>query len=302
MPRDAAPSAALPAAAARPALLLGVLYMAGFSVLAPAHDVSAKLAALTLPVAVVVFARFAVQGAVLAAATGAGWGRWPARADWGWHVLRGALMCGATGLFFAALPHMRVAEAVAIYFVMPLILTALAALLLREVVTPRQWAACLAGFGGVMLIVQPGFAEVGAPALYPLGTALLFALYMLLTRKLSPGCDAVGMQALAGLVGAALSGAVLIAGTFGAFEMRWPVGAEWAFLAGAGGFATLAHLCITVSLRHAPASAVAPVQYLEIAFAALYGWWVFAEAPGPLAWVGIAVVSAAGLAVITRRG
>ena len=289
------------AATALPPVLLGTLWMVGFSVLAPAHDVSAKLAALTLPVAMVVFARFAVQAVVLGAVTAAGGGRLPPRRDLRLHLLRGALMTGASTLFFAALPHMRVAEAVAIYFVMPLILLALAALVLGETVGPRRWAACLAGFMGALMIVQPGFVEVGAPALYPLGTALLFALYMLLTRHLSPGCDAAGMQLVAGLTGTALTALALVAGALGAFELRWPAGEEWLWLAGAGLFATVAHLCITLSLRHAPASVVGPVQYLEIGVAALYAWWVFGEAPAPLAWAGIAVVAGAGLYVIARE-
>ncbi|MEM1315583.1 MAG: DMT family transporter, partial [Pseudomonadota bacterium] len=205
--------------------------------------------------------------------------------------------------FFAALRRMPLADAIAIFFVEPLILTALSAALLGEKVGWRRWTACAVGFAGVLLVVRPNFAAAGPAALFPLGTALFFAFYLILTRRLSPRTDAIPMQLLAGLSGAAVIGLALILGEGSGtdFDPRWPEGREWAFLLGLGVFSTVSHLCVVLSLRHAPASVVAPVQYLELATAALYGWAVFGDLPAPMAWLGMTIVAGSGLYVWHRE-
>ncbi|MEC9433305.1 MAG: DMT family transporter [Pseudomonadota bacterium] len=284
--------------------VLGVLYMIGFCVTGPMIDISAKLAAATLPVGVIALARFVTQSTLLCA--------WlilrpepmpPLRALPA-HFARGALIAGATMFFFAALRHMPVPDAMAIFFVEPMVLTLLGAALLREQVGWRRYLGCAIGFAGALLIIQPSFEEVGVPALYPLGTAACFALYMILTRRLGQQGGVAPMQALAGISGGIVTALALWAGAGTGnphFDPVWPEGAEWALLAGVGLFATLSHILIVLALRHAPASVAAPVQYLEIVFAALYSWWVFREFPDLLTWAGIAVVAGSGLYVLHRE-
>lgn len=284
-------------------ILLGIGYMAAFAIIAPGLDVFAKLAAATAPLGVIVLSRFIVQAVLLGGVTLLLRRPMPERADLPLHALRGALIAAATLMFFAALRRMPLADAIAIFFVEPLILTALSALLLGEKVGWRRWTACGFGFLGVLMVVQPNFADAGASALFPLGTAVCFASYLILTRRLSPRTDPFPMQLLAGLSGGAVIGAALLIGQGSGtdFDPRWPLGDEWGLLLGLGVFSTVSHLCVVLSLRHAPASVVAPVQYLELASAAFYGWVVFGDVPVPAAWAGMAIISASGLYVWHRE-
>jgi S-adenosylmethionine uptake transporter len=273
--------------------VLGVVFMMGFCVAGPGIDITAKLAAQTVPVGMVVLGRFATQSALLGAAMLLFRAEMPKARDLPWHFLRGALIAGATLCFFSALRHMSVPDAMAIFFVEPMILTLLGGWILRERVGWRRYAGCAVGFAGALLIIQPSFEEVGVPALYPLGTALFFALYMMLSRRMSQEGGVLAMQFLAGLSGAAVISVALWFGEGSGsvhFDPEWPQGAEWALLAGVGIFATLAHMMV-----------VAPVQYLEIVFAAIYSWFVFREFPDALTWAGIAVVAGSGLYVLHRE-
>lgn len=284
--------------------VLGVLFMIGFCVTGPGIDITAKIAAQSLPVGLIVLGRFTVQSALLGPVMLARGERLPPLSALPLHFARGALIAGATLCFFSALRHMSVPDAMAIFFVEPMILTLLGAWFLGETVGWRRYVGCAIGFAGALLIIQPSFEEVGVPALYPLGTALFFALYMMLSRSMSQQGGVMTMQFLAGISGAAVIGVALWVGDGSGsehFDPRWPVGLEWALLFGVGAFATLAHLLIVMAVRHAPASVVAPVQYLEIVFAAIYSWFVFREFPDLLTWTGIAVVAGSGLYVLHRE-
>ncbi|MGM0584008.1 MAG: DMT family transporter [Pseudomonadota bacterium] len=284
--------------------VLGVAFMIGFCVVGPGIDITAKLAAQTVPVGVVVLGRFVTQSTLLGVAMLAMRAPLPPARELPLHFARGALIAGATLFFFSALRHMSVPDAMAIFFVEPMILTLLGGWILGETVGWRRYLGCAVGFGGALMIIQPSFEEVGSPALYPLGTAVCFALYMMLSRRMSQGGGVLTMQFLAGIAGAVVISAALWAGEGSGsvhFDPRWPEGIEWALLAGVGTFATLAHLLIVMAVRHAPASVVAPVQYLEIVFAAIYSWFVFREFPDLLTWAGIAVVAGSGLYVLHRE-
>ena len=284
--------------------VVGVLYMIGFSVIAPGLDVFAKFAAASVPVAVVVFARFAVQTVLLGVVAGVRRRPMPALRDLPLHGLRGMTIAGATLFFFAALKHMPIADAIAIFFVEPMLVILLSAIVLGEKAGMRRYIGCGVGFFGALLVIQPSFENVGVPALYPLGTAACFAVYLLLTRSLSQRTDVVTLQLLAGLAGGAVIGVALWIGEgtgSATFDPRWPQGTEWGLLFGVGLCATLSHLLIVMALRHAPASVVAPVQYLEIASASIYGFWFFGDLPDAIAWVGIAIVVGSGLYVLHRE-
>ncbi len=145
---------------------------------------------------------------------------------------------------------------------------------------------------------------MGTPALLPLGVAVVFAVFMLLTRRISRAIGPMELQAINGLIGAALllPLAVLAEGSgLAEFDPMMPEARALWLLAGIGVLGTGAHLALTWSLRFAPTSTVAPMQYLEIPFAVLIGLAMFGELPGPLAFAGIAVVMAAGLYIIYRE-
>lgn len=283
----------------------GVLLFIGFAVTAPAIDVFAKLATAHLPAAEITLGRFAVQSLALLpiVALRRAFRRMDA-IEALQHAARGVLMAAATVFFFAALKHMPIADAIAIFFVEPLILTLLSGLLLGEDVGWRRYAACAVGFGGALLVIQPSFAELGWISALPLGTAACFAFYLVLTRHMSGRVDPFAMQAYSGVAGLIAVALVLwaFAGTGDAtFDPVWPSAVALWLVLGVGVAATFSHLMIVYATRHAPASVLAPLQYLEIVAATAFGYWIFGDFPTPLKWLGIAIIIGSGLFVFARE-
>lgn len=300
-------AAALKTAAAEAdrTVVTGVILMICFSLFAPLIDVFAKLATAEMPAAQIAFARFACQTLLLApvAALRGGFTRLSPR-EAAMHGARGALIAAATILFFSALKYMPIADAMAIFFVEPMILTLLGGLLLGEAIGWRRYAACAVGFGGALIVIQPSFAEVGWPSVLPIGTALCFAFYLILTRHLAQRGDAVAMQVYAGISGAVILGIALwLADGTGlpAFDPVRPTRYGMMLVIGVGVAATVAHIFIAFAFQKAPASVLAPLQYLEIVTATLAGYLVFGDFPEPVKWIGIAIIVASGLFIFARE-
>lgn len=283
--------------------LSGVAMMGGFCAVGPGIDIFAKLATAEVATPVIALARFAVQCALLGALLLAMRGlRRPTRPDLLIHAGRGALIALATLFFFTALTELPVADAMAIFFVEPMILTLLSGPVLGERIGWRRYAACAVGFGGALLVIQPSFQEVGWVAAAPLGTALCFAFYLILTRRITQRAGLIEVQFWAGLFGAAtLAIGMLAAGDLiGGGLAAPPASALW-MLAGVGLCATVAHLLLTGAFARAPASVLAPFQYLEIVGAVAFGYLVFGDFPDPLKWLGVAIIVGSGLVILRRE-
>ena len=282
----------------------GIALMLAFCALAPLLDVSSKLAAATVPVGQIVAARFVVQGALMlpvALAFRLPWGT--DRRTLGLTVLRAVLLGLSTFCFVAAVRVMAIADALAIAFVEPFILLLLGHLVFGDEVGPRRIAACLVGFGGALLVIQPSLAAFGRVALLPLGTAVCFALYMLVTRRMR-GLHPVTMQLHTSLAGSAICLPLLAAGALSGvpdLRLAMPEGAAWLWLFGVGFWAAVSHMCMTWALRLAPSATLAPLHYCEIVVAVGLGYAVFADFPGALTWAGIAVICGSGLYVVRRE-
>ena len=292
-----------PGTADRP--VLGVMLMLGFCAMAPLGDASAKALGATMTLGQLLLVRFAIQAAVLTpviVVTG-GTFRMNGRLLQ-LTAIRTVLHIIGIGAMFTALQFLPLADAIAIAFVMPFIMLLLGRFALGEEVGRRRIAACAVGFAGTLMVVQPSFAEVGAPALLPLLVAVIFALFMLVTRQMAKEVDPISLQAVSGAMATVLLGG-LVLGLGDAvpkgFAMKWPDGAEWALLLAVGLLGTVAHLLMTWSLRFAPSATLAPMQYLEIPFATVVGWAAFGDLPNGLAAVGILVTIAAGLYIIWRE-
>ena len=156
----------------------GILQLCFAMLLVPVLDVFAKLLGRTLDPVQVTFMRFVMQ--ILLLTPFVVWGRlWTIpKGTFGMQFARGVLLAIATACFFAALQHLPLAEAIAIYFVQPLLLTAISALFLGETVRLRRILAIAIGLTGVMVILQPSLILFGWPALLPLITALAMACYV----------------------------------------------------------------------------------------------------------------------------
>nr|WP_321253682.1 DMT family transporter [uncultured Ruegeria sp.] len=285
--------------------VLGIILMLGFCMLAPLGDAMAKLLGETTPIGILVFTRFAVQALILiplVALTGRPW-RLRGRILKLTVIRTGLHILGITAMF-SALQFLPLADAIAIAFVMPFIMLLLGRFVLDEEVGIRRLLACVVGFAGTLLVIQPSFAQVGAPALLPLIVAVVFALFMLVTRQIAKETDPVSLQAVSGAMATLILLPVLTLGSaIDVPELTFSLpdkDAVWLLL-GIGVLGTAAHLLMTWSLRYAPSATLAPMQYLEIPVATVFGWLIFHDLPNGIAALGIGITMAAGLYVILRE-
>ena len=283
----------------------GIVLMIIFALIAPGIDIFAKLATQTIPPGEVAFSRFVVQFVLLLPIVlwrGALGGQ--TLFTLGSHALRGLLIGIATVCFISAIQKMPVADAISIFFVEPMIVTILGGVLLGEKVGWRRYLACLVGFIGAMIVVRPSFDELGWVALLPIGTAFAFSFYLLLTRHLAPREDPFAMQSYAGIFGGLFVGTALWLGSGTGspiFDPVWPDAYGWFLMIGVGVVATISHLFLVFAFRKAPASVLAPLQYLEIVAATVFGYLVFNDFPDALKWLGIAIIIASGLFIFWRE-
>ncbi|MEM9061579.1 MAG: DMT family transporter [Pseudomonadota bacterium] len=282
---------------------LGIVLMLAFCVLAPLGDSFAKILGETLALGVLMATRFGVQAVILLPV--ALWQRKPIASPeglMGWTLLRTGLHIIGIGMMFTSLRYLPLADALAIAFVMPFILLLLGHFVMGETVGPHRIGACAVGFLGTLLVIQPNFVEVGYPALLPLGVAVSFALFMMVTRKIARDIDPIRLQLISGLQACLYLAPVLLFWPASRGGFHWDLPADtWMLLIGIGVVGTIAHLLMTWSLRFAPTSTLAPMQYLEIPFATIIGLLIFNDLPNGLAAMGICVTIAAGLYIILRE-
>lgn len=285
--------------------LLGILLMLVFCILAPVGDAVAKLLSGQVPLIELLTVRFAAQALILTPViifTGRDWRM--SRRVLVLTAVRTILHIIGIGAMFSALFYLPLADAVAIAFVMPFLMLLLGKYVLDEEVGSRRLWACVVGFVGTLLVIQPSFVSVGWPALLPLVVAVVFSLFMLVTRQIAKETDPISLQAISG----GMATAVILPFLFvhGVIQQNDLILANpglniGLLLAVIGLLGTVAHLVMTWALRYAPSATLAPMQYLEIPFATLIGWAVFGDLPNGLAGVGIAITIAAGLYIVLRE-
>ncbi len=271
----------------------------------PVMDVLAKLLGQRMPALEVTLSRFAVQAAlaaVAALAIGQPSTLLPPRV--GLHALRGLFLAGATLFFFSALTVMPIPDALGIFFTEPLILTALSPWILGERVGWRRWCAVLVGFVGALFVIRPSFAAFGLAALLPVGSAVLFAGYLLLTRRLRVEGSMLAAQFVTGLAGTVALGLALLGLSLaGPPEMGavMPVGIEWVQMFGIGAVSFVAHGLVVLAFRCAPAPVLAPLSYAEMVSTIVLAYLVFGDFPSPPVWLGIAIIVASGIYIAQRE-
>jgi len=287
--------------------LLGITLMLGFCLLIPFSDALAKMLGGVFPLLQLILVRFIAQaGLLLPIALIRRSVIFPSLRVVRLAALRSVLQICGIAMMFSALRYLPLADAVAIAFVMPFIMLILGHYVLGEEVGPRRMIACTVGFVGTLMVVQPSFAAVGWPALLPLGVAVIFALFMLVTRQIAKEIDPIALQGLGGILGLPVLLALLMLPDLGGSPpvIGWltPPDAQalWLLVA-LGVTGSLGHLVMSWSLRFAPAATLAPMQYLEIPVAALVGLLIFAEFPNGLALLGIGVTIASGLYIVLRE-
>lgn len=271
----------------------------------PVMDIIAKYLALSLPPLEITFGRFSFQLLVclVIALVSGDLRRLRSRRPFV-NLLRGFLLSSAVLCFFTAVKFMSVATAISIFFVEPMILTILAAVILKEKIGIRRCGAILIGLAGALLILRPSFEEIGWVSLLPLCTAALFALYLLLNRLYAGADGLLAIQFSAGVAGSVVLGAALLAGTaLGHQDYAFvsPTTSEVGLMAVIGIISFVGHGLVVMAFQRGEATLLAPLQYLEIVSATLFGYLVFNDLPDGPTWMGITLIVASGLYIAQRE-
>jgi drug/metabolite transporter (DMT)-like permease len=272
--------------------LRGVVMVVAATLLFAVADTVGKHLVLLYAATLVLAARYAVN---LALVTLVMWPRhrldlWRTQRT-GLVLLRGLCLAAASITMILALRVMPVAETVAIIYITPVIIMLASGTVLGEKVSPVGWLGAGLGFAGVLLIARPG------SGLDPLGVslALLNAFlgtgYHLLTRVLTRTESTMAMMVHTALVGTV----VFVSLTFALGARTLPSSLDAGLMIALGALATAGHLLFTSAYREAPASTLAPVNYMHIAFATVLGWLVFQQLPDALSFTGMALIAVAGL-------
>jgi drug/metabolite transporter (DMT)-like permease len=272
--------------------LVSVTYML-FTLL----DGSAKWLVASVPVIVVVWLRFALHVAIASALF------FPLRGialvrtrHLRWHLLRALMFVGMTGINFWALQYLQLAVTSSIYFVVPILIALLAAPLLGEKLDRGRWAAILAGFAGVLVIVRPWSAEFHPAMIASVVNAILYALFNLMTRRLAAYDSPETIQFLPAV------GATVLLAPFAFAAWQAPPGAlEWALACLLGLCGGLGHYLLALAHRYAPATVLAPFLYQQVIYMAIFGYLVFGDVPAAEVWTGAAIVVGSGLYLFARE-
>ncbi|MGD9951220.1 MAG: DMT family transporter [Burkholderiales bacterium] len=260
-------------------------------------DGSAKWLVQSLPVLVVVWLRFLTHTLIASALL------FPLRGlalvrtrHLRWHLARGVMFCAMTGMNFWALQYLQLTVTAAIFFTVPILIAVMGAPLLGEKLDARRWAAILAGFAGVLVIVRPGSEAFHPAMLLSVANALLVAVFNLMTRRLAAYDSPETIQFLPAVVAS-----VLLA-PFALAVWESPQGAfEWFMLAMLGVFGGTGHHLLALAHRYAPASTLAPFLYQQILYMGLFGYLVFGSVPDAAVWAGAAIVVSSGLYLFARE-
>jgi len=258
-----------------------------------AMDTMAKLALKSYPIAPLIWARYTLQLVIMVALFAPRMGLGLARTKFlGLQMLRGILLVGSTACFYLSLKFLPLAEAAAISFVAPVLVTAFSGHFLRERVSRRQWAAVCLGFVGVLIIIRPGGSVFTLAVAMPLATAVLFSLYQIATRKVA------GLEhPLTTLFFGALAGAVV---TTLMLPVTWqtPTPTQGALMVGIGCLGGFGHFLLIRAVEHASPMALSPFVYVQLIWSTGLAWIVFGDFPDHGTLTGMAVIVSAGLLAV----
>jgi drug/metabolite transporter (DMT)-like permease len=208
------------------------------------------------------------------------------------HAARGACLLGTTVLIVLSLQRLPMAQTYAVTFSTPLLATGLAIVFLGESVSLRRLLLIAAGFGGVLVALNPGGISDGTALMFPLGMAGCNAVFHVLTRFGGRDESPYALLFYVAVV------AMLLATPALPFVAAPLALSDGALLAAGGALGTAAHLCMIGAFRIAPTAIVSPMVYSQIIVAGLLGFVLFGEAPTLSTLVGAAIVAGSGILLL----
>jgi len=213
----------------------------------------------------------------------------------GLQLIRAGALFGATCTMYVAITKMQLADASAIQFLAPVLVTALSGLVLGEHVGPRRWAAVFFGFIGVLLVARPGSGVLGWAALLPLATACQLAVYMMMTRIIRTKDNPASTTFYSTAVGALVLSVII------PFHWHPLTLTQWGMMATMGTAGAIGHFMLVKAFHSAEASMLAPFTYSQVLGAIIWGLLVFGDVPSSWTLAGASVVVTSGLYVWYRE-
>jgi drug/metabolite transporter (DMT)-like permease len=268
-------------------------------------DATIKHLGASIPVLVLLWVRYMFQTGVMAAwhCVRSGSLVFKSRAPL-LQVIRGLLLlCNSTASFYGV-QHLPLAEFTALMLLAPVATTVLGAVVLKEPMSPARWAMVACGVAGMLAVIRPtGEGALGWGALLPIFSALCYAVFQLVTRRIASIDDLITTNFLsAALVTSVLGVALWISPLDIAPSLRNASGTQWALLLLMGTFATAGHVSMAAAVRSAPLSVLMPFAYAQIGFAAAIGWVLFHHAPDRWAFGGICLIGLGGVGTVWLSG
>ena len=277
--------------------LIGIGLMLGAMAMLPLMDVFAKyLGQMGLPVVQIVWARLTFGALVsmpFALKSGGRGAFLPQRP--GVHLARAVFLVLATFTFFSSLTYLPIPDALAIFFVQPLIVVILSALVLRESVGPRRWTAVVIGFVGTLIIIRPGFAAFNPGTLMALAAGSCLAIYFVITRHIAGMASAMVTTFQTNAIG------MILVSLWVPFVWIAPTPDQWLMFAGLGAIATLGHYLIVRAYDFAEASLLAPFAYTEMIGATICGWYFFGDLPDRYTILGVTILIGSAIYISWRE-
>ncbi len=285
-----------PPSPSRDNLERAVLYMVFAALLLPGINACAKHLG-GYSVLQVAWARYAGHFALMIAAFAPAYGLGILRSSaLPVQLMRSGLHCASALLMFSALTMVPLTTATAINFCAPLVVVALAPLMLGERLGWHRALAVAVGFAGALIVVRPGSSDHGLATALLLANAVASALIQILSRK------------LAGRDRAITSNTYMV--VIGFFVLSLPLPFVWQnpantldllVFAAMGVFGAAGHYFLVSAFERAPATFVTPFNYLNIIGAALLGYMIFGHLPDAWTWVGAAIIAGSGIFVLVRE-
>jgi drug/metabolite transporter (DMT)-like permease len=260
-------------------------------------DGSAKWLVGSMPVIMVVWLRFVTHavfgGAVLLPIKGKALFR---TRHVRWHLVRALMFMAMTGINFWALQYLQLTVTASIFFSVPIMIALASSLLLNEKLDAGRWSAIVAGFAGVLIIIRPWGAEFHPAMLASVVNAILYAVFLMMTRRLAAYDSPETIQYLPAL------GAAIGLAPFAIAAWESPSGwLEWTVACLLGVLGGFGHYLLALAHRYAPSSVIAPFLYQQVIYMALFGYVVFGDLPSPGLWTGAAIVITSGLYLFSRE-
>ena len=266
----------------------------GFAVLATACfatlDTTTRHVSAGLSVMVALWFRYAIQALITTVVVWPGRGRRVLRTEHPrFQLARGLLLFACSILAFLSLKYMPVGEFTAISLLAPLVITLLAAWMLKEKIRPLRWLLVVGGFLGTMVIIRPGSQHFDWTVILPLMLVGTNSGFQLLTSKMAKTGDPITTHFYTGWIGTGMATLLL--------PFVWEMPADWTVwlqLLIMGVLASIGHFLLILAYGRTPAATLTPYMYTQIGFAVLGGWLVFNHLPDQWTFVGMGLVALCG--------